>query len=319
MLPALPARPAPARAHLPTGSSARWYRHILLTALKEQSGNSLSARLARNFQDALKRQNVPVDAIRDKIMEVHAVRSVGAGSAAARVNALMMLFQWVYPNAPEWKKIALENDLAAALTTFSQAGRYARSIDDQPLANSDDSLAVAENFILEHGGECLASSEQDNAHHARTHLGRGGEIQQAVEQEQMDPQQGLSALVAILNHSEQHINFLQGNPLKQGDFAELEKAYNLLAQFTTHLQATEQQKAEAAQTQGTPEQRISEDGKIKAAAAQADSARKDWKAQQDEARKTRKLLFSEHITAAKTGSEIARANAKPLALNGARK
>lgn len=307
-------------------ASGRWYRHMLVTALKTQSGNSLSARLARNFQEALKRQNVPVEEIRDKIMEVHAVRSVGAGSAAARVNALMMLFQWVYPNAPEWKKIALENDLAAALTTFSQANRYARSIEDQPLANSDDSLATAENFILTHGGKAEAGSEQDHVHHAGVHLQAGNETKDAVEQEQMDPQQGLSALIPILAHSGEHIGFLENNPLKKKEFAALEKEYNLLAQFTKHLQATLQQQHEAEAMHGSPEQKMSEEGQIKMMAAQADSKRKDWIAEQKAARDTRKLLFHEKVTDFKTAHSIARENAasvarsnrgtNPLALNG---
>jgi hypothetical protein len=284
------------------------YKFKFNTAKGPQTGNSLSARLARDFREGCARDGVPDEAF-DHIEEIAAVRSVGAGSAAMRYQALTQLFQFVYPNASEDKKINLEEDLAACLVGYAQAGDYARSPDDNDIPDSDDSLAVAENGVLASGQQALAASSQDHVRHAGRHLQKGQEIQQGIQQ---DSSQGtaqlLATLKAISDHAFQHVQFLANNPLKKKEFAMLQKAGNDLHQFTIHLESVLQEKAAAQQQHGTPEQQLSEDGRAKMAKVQGDLKIKQFKTEQETNMKWQKLGADTKMNDARTASTIRRAN-----------
>lgn len=289
------------------------YKYKFKIAFGVQAGNSLSARLARACKDACLRDGVPEEAF-GYIEEITAIRAVGAGSAAMRWQALTQLFQYVYPNAPEDKKINLEEDLAACLIGYSQAGDYARSEDDNEIPHSDDSLAVAETSVLANGGEALAASSQDHVMHAGRHLHKAQQIQQQVEQQGMEgADKALAALQAILDHSFQHVQFLANNPLKKKEFAMLQKTGNDLQQFAIHLKAVLQEQHEAEQQHGSPQQQLSEDGQTKMAKVQGDLKIKEFKTEQETQMKWRQLGVKTQLEDAKTASTIRRANTMPKA------
>jgi hypothetical protein len=270
------------------GRSNYWYRnltrtyaHILKTACKNTTGNSTSAILSKQFMEACYRDGVPKEAF-DHIVEIDAERSVGRGSAASRQQALTALFQFVYPNAPEDKKINLEQDMAAAYTSYQQALQYARSHDDADIPNSDDSLIALENQRMEEGGHAQAADGQDHIRHLNAHTQDAEGLQQQCEQNgEQDAEQCFHALVSFVDHNQQHLQFLQGNALREQDVNEFERHTNLLAQYAKHLGAILQTEQE----QTPPEQKISEDMQYKMAKLHVDTQAKGAKLAADEQRK----------------------------------
>ena len=281
-----------------------WYESTLLLALKPQTGNSQSAVLARKMQQKCIDQGVPKEAF-DHIEEVTAVRSVGAGSAAARLNAFQTIMQYIWPNTTDDRRISIERDLTSTLVGYDLTDRYARSQDDNQAPNNDESFATTESDLLTMGGQALAASGQNHVLHAQMHMKRGGELQQAIEGRQMAPDQGYSSLRNLISHVNDHLKFLSTNPMLKGQYAELQKSLNELVQYAKHLAAIIQQVKDSGK-QPTPEEQLSEDGKIKMAKVQQDAAIKKFKADQDEQRKWQKFFGHEKRSDAGTAADILR-------------
>jgi hypothetical protein len=230
-------------------------------------GSSMSARLAKAFQDRCAKKGVPLDALQH-VEEVNEVMSTGAGSAAARLDALLTIFKLLYPGMPEPRKINLERDIVAAYFSSSKVDRYARSHDDNELPDSDASLAVQENNGLAQGGDALVSPTQNHVEHLQLHLQKANEIVQAVMSGQMDPAQALTIIQKFGEHCAKHLQFLQGNPMRKAEFEELKKEWIALSVIADKLQ----QQVQAAQnsTQQKPAEKVSDQLKIGLAGVQKD-------------------------------------------------
>lgn len=268
----------------------RFYAFILKTACKNTTGSSPSAILSKQFVEACYRDGVPKEAF-DHIVEVDAERSVGRGSAASRLQALTSLFNFVYPNAPVEKQINLEQDYAACVTSYQQADEYARSHEDSNVPQSDDSIAMLENQVMENGGRALAADGQNHLRHGQIHIGDAEGLQQECEQNnEQNAEQCFHALGQFGAHLQQHLQFLQGNKIFEDQIQELERRTNLVIQYAKHLGAvlaSEQEKT-------PPQQQLSEDAQLRAAKDQLDSQRKDAKLAGDERRKDVKLAADLH-------------------------
>ncbi len=278
----------------------RWYGHILKTSCKNTTGNSLSAKLSKQFMDACERDGVPREAF-DHIVELDAERSVGRGSASARIQAMTALFNFVYPMAPKDKQINLEQDFAACVTSYQQADQYARSHDDQDIPNADDSLIALENQIMEQGGHAQAGDGQDHVHHADSHAANGERLQQECEDNgEQDAAQCFHALQSHCEHIDQHLQFLQGNKLLEKPINQLEQRANLLMQYAKHLGAILQQQSE----ETPPQQQASEEHQYEMTKLQMDDQRKNAKLAADEQRKNVKLASDIHRQDRATSADI---------------
>lgn len=223
-------------------------------------GNSLSAQLAKEFQDRCAKDGIPPEALA-MVYEVNEIFSTGAGSPAARLNALMTAWQYIYPTTTEPKKINLERDLTAALFTSTKVDRYARSVDDNELPDSDASLAVQENNGLMEGGDALAVSEQDQVGHLHQHLQKAEQIAQQAMQGQMDPQQALAIIRKFGQHCADHLKFLAQNPMRKAEFEALHKEWLALSVIADKLDQQVQAML-AAQPQQSPQEQVSDNLKI---------------------------------------------------------
>jgi hypothetical protein len=191
----------------------------------------------------------------------------------------------------------------------AKVDRYAPSITDNELPNADDSMATVESGVLAQGGDAEVSATQNPVKHSDNHISKAEQIQQMVEQGQMAPEQALTGLMKLLQHSGQHLSLLQGNRTRKAEFDQLSKRWDEVAKFTKQLQA----QVEAQQGQTPPQQALSEQGQIGMAKVQTDASIKDKKANADIARQFRKDAFKERITDASTAAKITRENAASAA------
>lgn len=223
-------------------------------------GNSVSAKLAKEFHDRCAKDGVPPDALKN-VYEVNEVLSTGAGSAAARIDALMTILKLIYPSTTEPRKINIERDLVATLVSSSKVDRYARSHEDNSLPDEDASLAVVENNGLSTGGDALVSSQQDHVEHLTYHEQKAQAVVQMVMQGQMDPAQGLSVVQKFGSHMSGHLKFLEQNPMRRAEFDAFYREWTALSVIADKLQQ-QISASEAAQPKRAPEEQVSDDLKI---------------------------------------------------------
>lgn len=281
-----------------------FYDRTVRLLLATPSGQLPYQRLAREFRERCKRDGIPDSALKvESIVEIREQTSQGAGSAAARFQSYMTLIQSpVYANAPESKKIAIERALVATSLGQVSVDRFARSMSDGDIPNSDDSLATVESSTLAQGGDAQVADGQDHVKHAKNALDKADQIEQQVRQEQIEPQQAFVALKKLLDHAGEHLQKLQDNIQKQNEFKQLEQQWDELAKFTQQLGTQLQQQ----QDEPSPQAMMSEDGQIKMAKVQQDGQIKAQKAQGDMALKARKQQFNEVLQDRKTAVDISR-------------
>lgn len=262
----------------------RFHKKCLYTALKPNGSNESWAVLAREFRERCIKDGVP-EAAFTRIVDVESMRSVGAGSVAQRLQSLMLLKENVYPNASEDRKIAWERDVAAVAAGYSQVDRYARSTEDANTPNNDDTIISLENAALMQGEDVVANSGQDHVKHGQGHLARASEIVQAVEQGELGAEQALAAIQSIGRHTAQHVQALDGNPLRKAEFDGLMQELMALGQIAEQLQQQIAEEQEMAEQQ----QAVSDGLQIGLAKVEADSQVKQAKFQHDAALKEAKL------------------------------
>ena len=263
------------------------------------TGDSLASRLAGEFFAKCDKDGIPRKAFKH-IEEVTAVRSIGAGSAAARLQAQLMLMQYIYPTATTDRKINLERDLTASLTSYSAVDRYARNPEDNDLASQDESFATLENDVLAQGGQAKAAERQDHVMHLATHLAKGEEINQGYLNRQIHAQQAYGAITAIGEHSAEHLKQLEGIRSRQDEFKQLYARWQALSKDADRIQ----RELESQQDQPDQQQQLSEDAQVKMTKVQLDAQIKEKKAEMDEQRKARKAQFNEALSDARTASQI---------------
>jgi hypothetical protein len=277
-------------------------------AINTPKGDLPYQKMVQEFKDRCLKADVPKEALTERaIGQIRERTSSGAGSAAIRLQAIQLLLgSPVYMNAPEDKKIAIERYLVATTMGQVNVSRFARSVTDTDLPDQDTSLAMQESNGLSNGGEAILGVRQDDIKHAINHLQKAQQLMQMCEQGQEDPQHCLDALQRLLQHAGEHLARLQNNPVRKQEFDQLEAQWKEIAQYAKQLQG----EIESQQGQPSPEQQLSEDGKIKMAKVQQDAQIKNRKTDADLALKFRKAAFTERISDAKTASQIARNGAR---------
>lgn len=284
-----------------------FYDKMLRKVLDSGKGDSPYQKLSEEFKDRCRKDGVPDDALKSRaVAEVREVTSSGSGSAAARLQGLMTLMQYVFPNTSQDRQINIVRDITANAMGGAKVDRYAPSLTDNDLPTSDDSMAMVESSELSMGGDALMNGKQNHIKHGDNHLTKAEQIVQAVQQGAMEPERALTALQKLLNHAGEHLDQLQRNPMQKAAFEQLSQRWEEVAKFADQLKS----EVEAKANEQPPEQQLSEDGKIKMAHVQLDAQVKDKKADADIARRFRKDAFSERLTDATTAASINRGRQK---------
>lgn len=280
----------------------RFYDRILRMVCREQVGSSKAAQLARKFQKRCLEDGVPIEALA-KIEEVTAVKSIGSGSAAAQLQAQLMLMQYIYGQTTDDRRINIEQDLTASLVGYNKVDRYARSQDDNNAVTADESFAIVETDALVQGGEAKVGQRQDHVKHLQVHLEKADQINQQYLDGQYDPRQAYPAILALGEHSSDHLQILQTLPSRKAEFRALYQKWQALSNDAQRIENELQ-----ANDTPPPEQKLSEEFQLKDKKITMDAQLKDKKLQLEEIRKRRKQLFDEQITDAGEAATIRRAN-----------
>lgn len=280
-----------------------FYEKTFRRIIKSTNGSMDYQKMAKEFKLRCLKKGVPEAALKETaIGEIRQITSTGAGSASIRLQAIQLLLQSpVYANASDAKKITIERDLVAATTGGSTVDRYARSLKDAEPADIDQSFAAQENNGLAQGGDAVVGDGQNDMMHADAHLAKAEEIKQAVEQQQMDPQQAVNALEKLLEHAGQHLAKIKGAE-KDPQFKQLADRWREIAKFVNQLKA----EVESQQGQQSPEQKMSETSMLEMRKDDQDNERKTRKDSMEMQRKFRKDAFSERLSDAKTAAQIRR-------------
>lgn len=281
---------------------SRFFDTILKMVCKPQTGNSKAAQLGRAFMERLKRMQVPMEALKH-IEEVTAVKSIGAGSAAAQLQAQLMLMQYIYGQTTDDRKINIEQDLTASLVGYNKVDRYARSQDDNNSVTADESFATVETDALVQGGDAKVGERQDHVKHLQIHLGKAEQINQAYLDGQYDPQQAFNAIIALGNHSSDHLKVLESLPSRKAEFKFLYHKWQALSNDAVRIQNELE-----ANNNPPPEQKLSEEAQLKSQKIQLEAQLKDKKLMLENQRKIQELNFNNALSDASEAAKIRRAN-----------
>jgi len=299
--------------HLSTGSEAlqrahlsKFYARIMKLVCAPSASRHAWAVMAKEFRDRCEKRGVPPEILK-LIVEVKAVTAYGKGSASARIQSYLQAFQTpAYSNMSDDRRGQMDRDYFASAFGQRGAEEYARSVEDQDIPNSDESVAVLENNALVAGGEALAAARQDQSAHLKIHFSKIGQIVQAYQQGQAEDQPTMVAVSAFAPHIEQHLQFLSENPMKKQEYKEYYNYWQELVRIQNKIQADLESAAEAT----PPEQQVSEEFQIGMAKVQANERVAMAKAQGSTALKFRQQAVRERMEAAKLTSGQQRENVK---------
>jgi hypothetical protein len=194
---------------------------------------------------------------------IKATRSIGQGSASARLQAMGLIGQYL-PQLPESNRKRVINANIAAIA--GQTGVETFGIPEEVRPDGNDlSIASLENNALQSGGQVLIDPDQNHATHLAVHIQFGGGIVQAVQDQQVDPRQANQSMQALLPHLLGHLQFLETDPTRQDQFdsmneqtSELMKIADQLSKMAEDLQ----QKEMDAQQQAMEQQGGQQDPKV---------------------------------------------------------
>jgi hypothetical protein len=200
---------------------------------------------AVEFQNRCMKRGVPKIALQ-RIISVEATRSLGAGSASARINAAQQLMQTLYPiTNDEIARNNMKQDYVASLCGYTKVERYAPSLTSQKVPNSEDSTATLENDALMNGGEALAVADNDHVKHLGIHLGKCGQLLNAIQQGQADPAMVMRAWDAFGPHVAAHLHYLQRDPTRKADFDFFNQQFSSMSSMADKLRQHLEEMAQA--------------------------------------------------------------------------
>lgn len=284
----------------------QFYYKIYCLVIQTPKGSLPHQKMAQEFRDRCKADGVPDEALKERaIGNFQECTSTGAGSAATRLHNILGMMQYIYPVTTEEKKITIERDLTSALMGGAKVDRYARSINESQIPNSEDSFIATEANGLAQGGEGVVAGDQNHVKHAAGALAKAAQLAQEVQQGQIEPEEALRGLQSLLNHAGEHLQFLQNVPQRKMEFDQLSQQWQELSQFTQQLMAEVEQQ----QSQPNPEQQLSESGQIGMAKVQQGTQLKAQKQQADTVLKFQKAAFDNRIKDANAAAQIQRTRA----------
>jgi len=290
----------------------------MVVRASKRSGDAPQNKMAREFMRRCERDGVPKAAF-DHVEEIIECLSTGAGSAAARIRGLQIMMEAVMPFTTDDRKINILRDLTSAVMSGAKVDRYAPSLEDNDTADGDDSIITLENNDMAQGQPATVTDRNNHVRHAQGHLAAAAGIYQALQEEQMEPEAALAALMGFGQHITSHLERLVQNPTLKKEADALKKELGQLANVTNQL--SQQVEAMNDSTQPSPEQQLSEQGQIglakvdqdaqlKQRKAVSDAQLKRSKAQADAALKWENQRFQQRLEDAKTASDIRLQHAK---------
>ncbi len=261
---------------------------------------------AIEFQKRVRERGVPAEALKN-LDYVQASRNYGQGSAFLRLQTITGLMQ-ISGQLPESGRSALLRDYIAALAGQQQVGRYMVEPEQDVYAKDQIAEANIENAVMQTGNPVIITDSQNHVLHIQTHLSKGSEAAQAVQQGG-NPAAVVDFFRILIPHIEEHLAQLSADEDRKqevkmlGDqLKELSGFANEVAnQLAQQMEQEQQQQQEAAmQAQAGP----SADEQIKMSAMERDEARKDAALQAEIERNNLKMQQEMALADAKAASSL---------------
>ena len=260
---------------------------------------------AIQFQKRVVERGVPKEALTN-LDYVQASRNYGQGSAFLRLQTLTGLMQ-ISGQLSESGRNALMRDYIAALAGQQQVGRYIPEPEQDVYAKDQIAEANIENAVMQTGNPVIITDSQNHILHAQTHLQKGAELAQAVQQG-ADPQAIAQYFGLLIPHIEEHISMLAGDEAKKAEVKQLQDQLKELAGFANEVanQVTQQLEQQQAQQQAAAQQppQPSLDEQLKVSSLEREEARKDAVLQAELQRNDLKLKQELALADAKAASSL---------------
>lgn len=203
------------------------------------------------FQEACMRRGVPQVALKD-VESVKATRSIGQGSANARLQAMKMIGEYL-PQLPETTRKRVINANIAAIA--GQIGVDSFGIPEEvKLDGSELSIASLENNTFPIGGQVMIDPDQNHFVHLTVHMQYAGNIVQGIQQQTANPMEAAKTIGAAIPHILTHLKFLEEDPTRKEQFESINEQVSELMKIADQLnkmaeQMAQQQQAEQGQQQ----------------------------------------------------------------------
>ena len=287
---------------------ARYYQQLdrfFEERYKRAASPSVTDYDAIEFQKRVVERGVPKEALAN-IDYVQASRNYGQGSAFLRLQTLTGLMQ-VSGQLSESGRNALMRDYIAALAGQQQVGRYIPEPEQDVYAKDQIAEANIENAVMQTGNPVIITDSQNHILHAQTHLQKGAELAQAVQQG-ADPQAIAQYFGLLIPHIEEHLSMLAGDEAKKAEVKQLQDQLKELAGFANEVanQVTQQLEQQQAQQQAAAQQppQPSLDEQLKVSSVEREEARKDAVLQAELQRNDLKLKQELALADAKAASSL---------------
>ena len=284
---------------------ARYYQqldHFFSERYRRASDSNITDADAIEFQKRCVARGVPKEAL-SNLDYVEASRNYGQGSAFLRMQTISGLMQ-VAGQLPESGRDALLRDYIAALAGQQQVGRYMVGPEQDIYAKDQIAEANIENAVMQMGNPVIITDSHNHSLHAQTHLAKGNEIAQAVQQGG-NPGAAVQFFGILIPHIEEHLGLLSADESRKDEVKQLSEGLQQLSGFANEVanqvaQQMEQEQAQQAQAAAGPP---AED-QIKIAAMERDEARKDALLQADIERSNTKMRQEMALADAKAAAAI---------------
>lgn len=238
------------------GAFKRAVREDYLAA--ERGGEAVMA-----FKKYCTERGVPLDVLHNKVTDVSAVRSIGAGSDQLRLVA-MDEFMAMINQFDEQGRQNLLRDRVAARVGYDHVDRYVPQLpDSRPVI--DNKIAELENAAMAAGRQVQVQPTENHFVHAQVHIQDLTKMAEAVKGQQTDPAQAAQYFQLMMPHANEHLQQVAQDASRKQEYGQLKKAYQqageIAEQTVEKVQAEQARQAEAAQQQpaegGAPEAEVS--------------------------------------------------------------
>ncbi len=210
-------------------------------------------------------------------LKCYASRAAGSGSAIGKIVGLETIAPYVQSFGP--KGVAqFQRDMVGAALGPESIPAYLSDIQDPDETSGGASLAATENAVMSLGSSSvIASPNNEQTAHFVTHLALGNDTIRQRSQQQMSAVEADKVFNSLIQHMQDHYQFMIQDPFKQQFLEQIKEPWNELLDYAklnnknarSEVQAQiKKQQQDQAQTQ----------------AVMSDEERKNLKAQGDERR-----------------------------------
>ena len=252
-------------AHMSTGAMNCFYepwnrliRGVFRRATREDyMAGERGGEAVATFRKYCTSRGVPLSVLFNKVSEVHAVRSIGAGSDQLRLVAMDEMMGMLGQFDEQGKQNLLRDKVASRIG-YDHVDRYVpQTMNARPVI--DQKIAELENAAMSMGRPVGIQPSENHFVHASVHVEDIAKATEALKNQQADPQQTVQYLQLALPHASQHMEQVAQDASRRQEYGQLKKTLQqagAIAQQTSEKVAAElsrQQEQAQAQPQSQPD------------------------------------------------------------------